>query len=184
MKTLGILYASTEGHTVAIGQEIRAVAERQGYNVDLIHIAHVPENFHAELYDGLVLAASIHMGSYQKAMVRFVQEHLDALKVTPAAFVSVCLTAAVEDEEHREIVEGYIKAFQEQTGWHPEHIESVAGALLYTEYGVLKRWWMRLIAAQNNLDTDTSHDAVYTDWESLDHFVEDFLTQMEKTSPQ
>jgi len=51
------------------------------------------------------------------------------------------------------------------------------GALLYTKYGFVKRRLMTKIARdKGTLDTDTSHDYVYTDRESVKHFAEEFLS--------
>ena len=64
----------------------------------------------------------------------------------------------------------------QQTGWRPRKIGRFAGALLYTQYGFFKRWIMRRIARdKGSPDTDTSRDYVYTDWESVKGFAEEFL---------
>lgn len=49
------------------------------------------------------------------------------------------------------------------------------GALLYTHYGFIKRHMMKKIARDKVLDTDTSRDYVYTQWNGVKHFVEEFL---------
>jgi menaquinone-dependent protoporphyrinogen oxidase len=50
------------------------------------------------------------------------------------------------------------------------------GALLYTQYGFIKRYVMKQITRhKGSSDTDTSRDYVYTDWESVKHFAEEFL---------
>jgi len=57
------------------------------------------------------------------------------------------------------------------------------GALLYTQYGFIKRRLIKKIARdKGTLDTDTSHDYVYTDWESVKHFAEEFLSGAELSS--
>ena len=50
-------------------------------------------------------------------------------------------------------------------------VQPIAGALLYQEYGLLKRLVMRMIAKRAGGDTDTSRDHVYTDWEALERFA-------------
>jgi menaquinone-dependent protoporphyrinogen oxidase len=53
------------------------------------------------------------------------------------------------------------------------------GALLYTQYGFVKRHVMKKIARDTgNLGTDTSRDYVYTEWDGVKRFVEDFLARL------
>jgi menaquinone-dependent protoporphyrinogen oxidase len=52
----------------------------------------------------------------------------------------------------------------------------VAGALLYTQYGLLKRFIMKLIVKRQGGSTDTSVDHEYTDWAALQRFVDEFMT--------
>jgi menaquinone-dependent protoporphyrinogen oxidase len=51
--------------------------------------------------------------------------------------------------------------------------------LLYTQYGFFKRWIMKKIARdKGSPDTDTSRDYVYTDWDSVRRFAEEFLESL------
>ena len=53
------------------------------------------------------------------------------------------------------------------------------GALLYTHYGFIKRLIMKKIAGdKGSLDTDTSRDYVYTEWDGVKRFAEDFLATL------
>jgi hypothetical protein len=60
-------------------------------------------------------------------------------------------------------------------GWQPDQIGVFAGALLYTQYGLIKRYLMKSISKQMEGDTDVSRDYEYTDWESVDDFAEIFM---------
>nr|WP_237394006.1 flavodoxin domain-containing protein [Pseudarthrobacter sp. ATCC 49987] len=80
--------------------------------------------------------------------------------------------AAHGDEEN---AEGYVAKFEEETGWRPAHVGLFAGALLYTHYGFIKKRVMKKIASdKGSLDTDTSRDYVYTEWDGVQRFTEDF----------
>jgi menaquinone-dependent protoporphyrinogen oxidase len=68
------------------------------------------------------------------------------------------------------VIEDFVKA----TGWHPRHILPVAGALVYSQYNFLVKLIMKRIARAVGAGTDTSRDYEYTDWVSLDHFVQEF----------
>jgi menaquinone-dependent protoporphyrinogen oxidase len=51
-----------------------------------------------------------------------------------------------------------------------------AGALLYTRYGFFKRWIMKkIVRDKGSPDLDTSRDYVYTDWDGVKRFAEEFL---------
>jgi menaquinone-dependent protoporphyrinogen oxidase len=50
----------------------------------------------------------------------------------------------------------------------------VAGALLYTQYGWLTRWFMKRIVTKAGGDTDTTRDYEYTDWNDLRTFAREF----------
>jgi menaquinone-dependent protoporphyrinogen oxidase len=63
------------------------------------------------------------------------------------------------------------------------------GALLYRQYGILKRLMMKKIVRDKpgNLSTDTSRDYVYTEWDEVRAFTERFLDRLvssEATEPQ
>ena len=78
--------------------------------------------------------------------------------------------------DNPEVAEGYIEEFAEDTGWRPDMVGHFAGALLYKQYGFIKRHLMKKIARdKGNSDTDTSRDYVYTDWDGVKRFAEEFL---------
>ena len=94
------------------------------------------------------------------------------LERLPSALISVSL-AAHGDEEN---AEGYVAKFEQETGWHPAHVGIFSGALLYTRYNFLKRQLMKKIAKdKGSADLDTTRDYVYTEWDGVKHFTEDFL---------
>ena len=64
-------------------------------------------------------------------------------------------------------------AFCDETGWRPERIQPVAGALRYSQYGFFIRHVMKSISKKMGGATDTSHDIEYTDWDSLERFVDE-----------
>jgi menaquinone-dependent protoporphyrinogen oxidase len=66
--------------------------------------------------------------------------------------------------------------FLARYGWRPAITKLVAGALLYTRYGWLKRRMMKRIVAKAGGDTDTTRDFEYTDWNDLRDFAEDFAS--------
>jgi menaquinone-dependent protoporphyrinogen oxidase len=95
------------------------------------------------------------------------KESGDAL---PPGYDGVIVGASIHMGQHD-------KHFEKQTGWRPAHVALFGGALLYTQYGFLKRHLMKKIAGDKpgELGTDTSRDYVYTEWDGVKRFAEDFL---------
>ena len=104
-------------------------------------------------YDGVIVGASIHMGKHDKHVVDFVRKNQDTLARLPSAFFSVSLAAHGDTAE----AEGYVDQFEEETGWRPDKVALFGGALLYTQYGFIKRHMMKKIAGDKpgNLGTDS-----------------------------
>jgi menaquinone-dependent protoporphyrinogen oxidase len=123
-------------------------------------------------------------------MVKFVKEHLAELQRMPSSFLSVTLSEAGAErpdatpEEHvmfSSDVQNVLNTFFDETGWRPQHVKPVAGALLYTKYSFLTRFIMKRIARKAGGDTDTSRDYEYTDWMGLDRFVEELAQRLRLT---
>jgi menaquinone-dependent protoporphyrinogen oxidase len=129
--------------------------------------------------DGVIVGASVHMGKHDKHVVQLVQKNLDLLERLPSAFFSVSLAAHGDSQE----AEGYVDRFEEETGWRPARVALFSGALLYTQYGFVKRHMMRRIAKEKpgQLGLDTSRDYVYTEWDAVHRFAEHVAEQVAST---
>ena len=174
MSEILVVYASSEGQTAAIAERIANVLDDEGHGVTLVHAAHPPDALAVSAFDGVLVGASVHKGRHQSSIEAFVREHVDQLNRLPTAFVSVSLTAATPGPEKRVEAREQLQSVLEETGWDPERTQTVAGALAYSEYGLVTRFIMKRIAGREGLDTDTSRDHEYTDWEALDEFAREF----------
>ena len=171
MTSIVIPYGTTEGQTAKIAAYIADVIGEHGYEARAVDVKGA-DTLALESYDAVIIGASIHMGKHDKHVRDFVAAHRDVLERLPAAFFSVSLAAY----DNRAEAEGYIEEFVRETGWHPGKVGLFGGALLYRQYGFIKRHLMkRIVHDKGNPDTDTSRDYVYTEWESVKHFVEEFL---------
>lgn len=128
-------------------------------------------------FDAAIIGASVHAGQYQSSVEHYVQEHKKTLNSIPSMFVSVSLTAASNEPKSWQELEEQTEEFLDKTGWAPDHIEQVAGALRYSKYNFLKKFIMRMIAQKSGGSTDTSEDHEYTDWNR----VKDLVSKLEKT---
>ncbi len=48
---------------------------------------------------------------------------------------------------------------------------SLPGAINYTKYSLLLKWYMKRASAKNGGSTDTSRDHEYTDWAEVERFA-------------
>ena len=170
MATLSICYGTTDGQTADVAEFIAEVVRDRGHRAIVIDLKHPTADALAGA-DAVLVGASIHMNKHESYVADFVAANLDTLRRLPSAFFSVSLSAQ-GDPSH---AVSYIEQFCADTGWRPTGTLAVAGALRYTSYGVLKRQLMKQIARDKGLSTDTGSDAIYTDWNAVKAFTEQFL---------
>ena len=164
-------YGTTEGLTARISEYVADVARSHGHEAETVNIKD-SETPKPDGYDAVIVGASIHMGKHESYVLDFVRKNRDVLERLPSAFFSVSMAAHDNPEE----AEGYIEEFERESGWRPVRVGLFGGALLYTHYGFIKRHLMKKIARdKGNPDTDISRDYVYTEWDGVKRFVEEFL---------
>ena len=175
MARIVLVYGTTEGQTGRIAVFLGEVIRAAGTEIDIVDLkrADLPR---LDDYDGVIVGASIHMGKHEKYVADFVRRNRAVIDRRPSAFFSVSLAAHGDIEN----AERYVAEFEEETGWRPGKVAMFSGALLYTQYGFVKRRVLRKIAKdKGNLATDTSRDWVYTEWDGITRFAEDFLRDVE-----
>ena len=160
MNRILVLYGTTDGHTATIAQTIGKTLNAVGFDVDVIQ-AGAADPRPAD-YAGIIVAASVQAGGYQKAVGRWLAAHVTEFGSRPTAFVSACLGVLQKDPK----VDAELDAIVVR--------KVVAGALLYTRYGFFKRWMMKRIVAKAGGQTDTSRDHDYTDWDDVREFARSF----------
>jgi menaquinone-dependent protoporphyrinogen oxidase len=169
-----IVYGTTDGHTRKVAQVIAENLRAQRCSVDVVDAAGMLRRLSPESYDGVIVAASVHIGDYQRTVANWVRTHAQMLNLLPTAFLSVCLAVLEQGTKPRQEVLRIMRRFLERCGWRPTITKMVAGALPYTRYGWLKRLMMKRIVAKAGGDTDTTRDYEYTDWNDLRTFSRDF----------
>ena len=173
MSRVLILYATTDGHTRAVAHALAEPLTQLGVDATIIEAGSLDADPVA--YDGVIVAASIHGGRYQKSVETWVRAHAGDLAGRPTAFVSVCLAVLqTSNQKVQADLRAIVQRFATRTGWNPPVVKQVAGALLYTRYGIFKRWIMKRIVARAHGDTDISRDYDYTNWAEVRAFAEEF----------
>ena len=166
MPRLLIVYGTTDGHTAKIARFL--AGELRG---DAVEASSDPD---PAAYDGVIVAASVHIGDFQKNVRRWVAAHAMVLESKTTAFLVVCLGALQPEPQVKRELDRIVERFLSRTSWRPSETKLVAGAVLYTRYNWLVRWMMKRIAAKAGGSTDTSRDHEYTDWADLAAFAQSF----------
>lgn len=174
MTHLLIVYGTTDGHTRKIAQVLAEDLRALRCSVDILDAAGLLWRLSPEHYDGVIVAASVHIGDYQRAVGRWVRTYAPMLNGLPTAFLSVCLAVLEKGTGPREEILRIMRRFLDRCGWRPTITKMVAGAVPYTRYGWLKRHMMKRIVGKAGGDTDTTRDFEYTDWNDLRNFARDF----------
>lgn len=161
-----IAYASTDGQTRKIARFAADRLAGQGHAVELLNVEDA-EGLDLDRFDAAILAASVHVGGYQKAFRRFVTAEKVRLDAMPTLFLSVSLSAAGNDPMDWKGLRELLAEFQEDTGWTAGRTEQVAGAFRFSEYDFFRAWAMRRIADQKGQPVEAGGDKEYTDWAAL-----------------
>jgi len=183
MKLL-LVYGTTEGQSLKIARFVADRLAQSGHQTQLVNAIDATPAVDPRDFDAVMVAASVHAGRYQSAVIHLVKEHLADIDTRPNAFLSVSLAAAGDDEEDIEGLKKCVANFTHETGWTPDGIQHVAGAFRYTSYDFLKRWAMKYIAYRKGGPTDTSRDYELTDWDDLTRFVSSFLKSSAGAGPR
>ena len=178
MARVAVVYGTTEGQTAAIAERIAGHLADVNHDPTLVHANHLPPGFDLDAYDAVVVGASVHVGRHQRYVEQFVRDHVSALNDRPSAFFSVSLTAAAGTVGGRAPAQDLLDEFLAEAGWAPDVTATFAGALRYSEYGLLTRFVMKRIARKYGEDTDTSRDYEYTDWDAVERFAADVAAEL------
>ena len=176
-----IVYGTTEGQTRKISQFVADRIRTHAHEVTLLDsTSDTARDAKLHGFDGVIIAASLHVGMYQAAIEDFVRSRHDTLNSLRTAFLSVSLAAASKDSEDLRGLEKCVERFTMATSWRPGEIDHVSGAFRYTQYDFFKRWGMRLIAYERGVSTDARHDLELTDWARLASIADVFVAKVAK----
>jgi menaquinone-dependent protoporphyrinogen oxidase len=167
-----VFYATTEGQTGRIAERIAETLGARGISSEAVEVlSDKAKRTNWNGVEGAILGASIHIGKYQKSALQFARRHREELNRVPSAFFGVSLSAASANPREVYAARRLAEQFPRMAGWNPIRIASIAGALAYTRYGFVKRFFMRLIAKEEGGPTDTSRDHELTDWGMVARFA-------------
>ena len=175
MAHIVIAYATVEGHTAHIAEEMRDSLGAAGHTVEVLHVHDRDTELPGDA-DAVIVGGPIHAGRHKRELVAWAREHRDRLSGMPNGFFTVCLTAAEDTAEARETSAGYVQEFREQSGWDPARTAVFAGRLAWTQYDFFTRTLMKLITKHQGVkDQDVKRDYDYTDYEAVRAFAAEIV---------
>jgi menaquinone-dependent protoporphyrinogen oxidase len=171
MRPFLVVYATRGGYT-------RQIAERVADRIrTLAHEVQIQDARTEALpalarYSAVILAAGVHLGRHERAMVKFVRARRAELAGLPTIFFSVSLTQASAADVHRpdevrldaqRATRKMLDDFVLETGWRPAKAVPVAGALTNSAHGPVTRILMRSLL-RRDVPGEPARDVVFTDW--------------------
>src|SRR5262249_46173790 len=138
MKRIAIIYATRHGHTRHIAEHVAEFFQSRGADAQSWSVLDAPGGIDLRKYSAVVIAASVHKGHHEEEMIRYVKAHRTELEAANNAFISVTLSQAgveradatpAERDKAAADVERMIGDFIAETGWRPQRMLPVAGAL-------------------------------------------------------
>jgi menaquinone-dependent protoporphyrinogen oxidase len=176
-----IVYGTTEGQTRKIAAFAGDRIKSSGHTVTVLDATSDDvRGLKLREFDGIIVAASLHVGMYQAAVEDFVRARHDTLNGIWTAFYSVSLGAASKDPADLTGVNKCVERFMTATSWRPGAIHHIVGAFRYTQYDFFKRWAMKAIAYEKGVSTDASQDLEMTDWMQVASLTDAFVAAVAK----
>ena len=182
-----VIFGTSYGQTEKIARRIAATLERSDITVELCDAAKTHPGLATEQYAAVLVGSSIIAGGHQPAIKRFVHENLAVLNRLPSAFFQVSASAGSGSPHARMAAQRIMEEFLAHEAWTPLLSASLAGAINYTRYNLLLRWYMKKASEKNGGSTDTSRDHEYTDWVQVERFAAMFallLKPVRRASPE
>jgi menaquinone-dependent protoporphyrinogen oxidase len=179
MCEIPVFYATTEGQTRRIAHVMATTLRAAGFDSQAIEVkSSRAQAFSWTRARAVVLAASVHAGKHQHEAESFVRSHLAELNDRPSVFVSVSLSICSKVASEADAARATAERLPVQAGWKANRVVCVAGRLAYTQYGWLKRFIMRRIAAHSGGPTDTTVDHELTDWNQVTAIAADLAARV------
>jgi menaquinone-dependent protoporphyrinogen oxidase len=174
-----VIFGTTYGQTANVALAVEGRLRFRGHHVAVADAA-LAQPSPAD-FDAVVVAASVHAGRYQPEIVEWVTAHVTALNRMPTAFVSVCLGVVWHKPRIDRELQAVMDAFLKTTGWCPATRGMVAGAVHYTRYNAVVRWFMHQVMRRKA--PDAALDYEFTNWELLGRLADRFNTTIHECPP-
>lgn len=159
-----IIHASIEGQTARIARYVRDLLEEEGPQVQMVDTERDPSKASFSGVDQVVLAAPVHERRYPAGFEAFVAARLSDFEAPQTVMLAVSLAAAFP--EKMDDARDFQMEFEMRTGFTPDEVHYVAGALRPSSYGYFENQILRHVVLQGaEIDPTTKRE--FTDWEAI-----------------
>ncbi|UMB53100.1 menaquinone-dependent protoporphyrinogen IX dehydrogenase [Lutibacter sp. A64] len=165
---IGVLYATVDGHTTKICNEIVKTIQEKNIDVQLFTIDNFTKNITD--FDKFVIASSIRYGVHNKEIIAFINKNKAVLDTVKTAFFSVNLVAR-KPEKNTPETNPYVVKFFKKIDWKPTITEVFAGMLDYKRYKPFDRIMIQFIMWMTKGPTNKNIKIEYTDWKKVEAFA-------------
>ena len=169
MKKKLILYSTTDGQTLKICERIKTIVSSE---IDIVSLDDI-KSIKLDLYDLIILGASIRYGKHKLEVSNFVLNNKEFLESKKTAFFSVNAVAR-KDNKNTPESNPYILKFLKQTNWKPDYVEVFAGKINYPKYNLIDKYIIRFIMWITKGPTNIKNVYEFTDWAKVDNFASKF----------
>ena len=169
MKKKLILYSTTDGQTLKICERIKTIVSSE---IDIVSLDNI-KSIKLDLYDLIILGASIRYGKHKPEVSNFVLNNKKVLASKKTAFFSVNAVAR-KDNKNTPESNPYILKFLKQTCWTPDYVEVFAGKINYPKYNLIDKYIIRFIMWITKGPTNIKKVYEFTDWAKVDNFASKF----------
>lgn len=167
--TIGILYATVDGQTLKICNEIKEVLTSSNHKVELFAVEKFSGNI--SKFDKIILASSVRYGLHQEKLIAYIEKNKDELNKVKTAFFSVNLVAR-KPEKNTPTTNPYVIKFFKNIDWKPNVVEVFAGKLDYKKYPFFDRIMIQFIMWMTKGPTNSNAKIEYTNWQKVKEFGE------------
>lgn len=168
-----VVYGTTEGQTRKIAEWVAKRARACGHQVELHDSAALASSLDLKAFHAFIIASSVHQEQHQETITNFVVARYELLNARPSAFISVSLSAVLEEAKTE--AQKYVDHFVSATGWRPRKTLLLGGALRFTEYDYFQEQIVKFIVMRRGGAASSGRDREFTDWNALSDFVDQFL---------
>ncbi len=168
-----IAYESVEGQTAKIAKFIEALAQDEGYQVQLVNTSDRLASVSFEDVDTVILAASVHERRHPKMFETFLATETKAFESRRTLMISVSMSAAFPDglEEAQE----YLDEMKMRTQLNSDVDLLVAGAIRSKNYGYYETQVLKHVVLRGQGFDASIKEHEFTDWSELEDRVSAFL---------
>lgn len=174
-----IVYSTVDGQTLAICQKIADRLTEAGIEYQITKL----ESICAEQLENaqqVIIGASIRYGKHRPALFDFIRANKALLEQKPNSFFTVNVVAR-KPEKNTPATNPYMQKFLQLSQWQPKLLGVFAGKIDYPKYRFFDKFMIRFIMWITKGPTDTSGTFEFTDWDKVNDYAEQLVTQLRQS---